>query len=156
MGLQSRFLAHVDSHAMKRVLRFLARVAAGQSAVVTVDALGERTFEGSLAYLAPEIDPHTRTARARLQLANADGALRANMYGRALIQVPRTEPAVVVPSAAVQRARGAELVFVRVADDLYEARRVQVTEQPAQPDRVEVRGRVAAGDGGHARQAARL
>lgn len=124
----------------------IARIAPGQGVSLTVDALGDRAFSGTLAYLAPEIDPHTRTARGRVQLENADGALRAQMFGRALIQVPRAEPAVVVPSASIQRARGATLVFIRVADELYEARRVQVEEIAADPSRTEVRGRVAAGD----------
>jgi cobalt-zinc-cadmium efflux system membrane fusion protein len=124
----------------------LGRIAPGASVVVRSDALGERAFEGTLSYLAPAIDPHTRTALGRIALENADRALRANMFVNALVRVPRDEPAVIVPRAAVQHARGATLVFVRVADELYEARRVEVVERPAEPDRVEVRGRVAAGE----------
>jgi cobalt-zinc-cadmium efflux system membrane fusion protein len=124
----------------------VGRVAEGQPVVVTVDALGERPFEGLLDYLAPEIDPHTRTALGRVPLDNPDGALRARMFGRARVQVPRSAPAVIVPRDAVQRARGATLVFVRLAPELFEARRVQVLDRPADPERVEVRGRVAPGD----------
>ena len=124
----------------------VARVAAGQPVVVTLDALGARTFEGTLDYLAPEIDPHTRTALGRVPLANPEGMLRANMFGRACVQVPRNDPAVVVPRDAIQRARGATLVFVREAPELFEARRVEVLDRPADPDQVEVRGRIEAGD----------
>lgn len=125
----------------------VARVAAGQSVIVTMDALGDRTFEGDLAYLAPEIDPHTRTALGRIALDNLDGVLRANMFGRGRVQVPRTDDAaVLVPRAAVQRARGAALVFVRIAPELYEVRRVEVLERAADPANVEVRGRVEPGD----------
>jgi cobalt-zinc-cadmium efflux system membrane fusion protein len=124
----------------------LARVAAGAQVIVHVDALGEREFEGTLSYLSPAIDPHTRTVLGRVALDNADGTLRANMYVNALVRVQRTEPAVVVPRSAVQQARGASLVFVRISDELYEARRVEVVERPADPERLEVRGRVAAND----------
>lgn len=124
----------------------LARVAPGQRAIITMDALGERTFEGTLAYLAPEIDPHTRTALARVPLDNDDGALRANMFGRARILVPRAEPALLVPRAAVQRARGATMVFVKIAPELFEVRRVEVLERAADPASVEVRGRLEEGD----------
>lgn len=124
----------------------IARVAAGQTVSLALDALGDRRFEGTLSYLAPEVDPHTRTVLARLPLDNPDGALRAAMVGRALVQVPRDGAAVIVARDAVQRARGASLVFVRTAPELYEVRRVEVIERPSDPDRVEVRGRVAAGD----------
>jgi len=124
----------------------IAGVAPGQPVVVTMDALAGRTFEGALHYLAPEIDPHTRTALGRVPLDNPDGSLRAHMFGRARVQVPRAAAAVVVPRDAVQRARGATLVFVREAPELYEARRVEVLELPADPEHVEVRGRVEPGD----------
>lgn len=124
----------------------LGRIAAGAPVVVRTDALRERSFEGTLSYLSPAIDPHTRTVLGRVALDNADGALRANMYVNALVRVPRSEPAVIVPRDAVQEARGASLVFVRISDEVYEARRVQVLERPSDPERLEVRGRVAAND----------
>lgn len=124
----------------------VARVAPGQTVVMTMDALGEREFEGTLSYLAPEVDPRTRSVLGRVRLENTDGALRAHMYGRGRVQVPREAPAVQVPRGAVQRARGAALVFVRVADELYEARRVQVLERPGNQDSLEVRGRLAPGE----------
>lgn len=124
----------------------VAGVAAGQPVVVTMDALGERVFEGTLDYLAPEIDPHTRTALGRVPLDNPDGALRAHMFGQARVRVPRAQPAVIVPRDAVQRARGATLVFVREAPELFEARRVEVLDRPADPENVEVQGRIAPGE----------
>ena len=51
-----------------------------------------------------------------------------------------------MPRDAVQRARGATLVFVREAPELFEARRVEVVDRPADPERVEVRGRIQPGD----------
>ncbi|HSH68768.1 MAG TPA: efflux RND transporter periplasmic adaptor subunit, partial [Deferrisomatales bacterium] len=64
----------------------LAAVRVGQSATLTFDPLGEREFRGRIDYLAPRLDPRTRTARARVVLKNTDGALRANLYGRARIR----------------------------------------------------------------------
>ena len=124
----------------------LVGVAPGQAVIATMHALGERAFEGSLHYLAPEIDPHTRTALGRVRLENPDGALRANMFGQARVRVPRADAAVIVPRDAVQRARGATLVFVREAPELFEARRVEVVDRPADAERVEVRGRIRPGD----------
>jgi len=110
----------------------LAAVRVGQSATLTFDALGDREFRGRIDYLAPRVDPRTRTARARVVLKNADGVLRANLYGQARIRVSAAKKSVVVPREAVQKARGATLVFVRLAENEYETRRVEAS--PVNPD----------------------
>ncbi len=124
----------------------LASVRPGLAVDVRVDGIEDRVFSGSLDYLAPSIDAHSRTARGRVPLANDDGVLRANMFARAVIRAPREQPAWRVPRAAVQRARGAALIFVRVADELYEVRRVEVMERAGDVEHVEVRGRISEAD----------
>jgi cobalt-zinc-cadmium efflux system membrane fusion protein len=101
------------------------RVRVGQRVVLRLDGLNEREFFGTVSYIAPVIDPHTRTAKARAAIANRDGALRANMYAKARIVTDGTQ-AVQVPRTALQQAKGVNLVFVRLAEDQYEARRVKV------------------------------
>lgn len=110
----------------------LAAVRPGQTAVLTFDALGEREFRGRIDYLAPAVDPRTRTAKARVVLPNPDGVLRANLYGEARIRISAEKKSVLVPREAVQQARGATLVFVRLADSEYETRRVEAA--PADPE----------------------
>ncbi|MBI4953041.1 MAG: efflux RND transporter periplasmic adaptor subunit [Myxococcales bacterium] len=122
----------------------LGLVAVGQLAVVRIASLGERAERGAIGFIAPAIDPHTRTAKARVPLANADGALRANMYGDARIAAGASRTSVTVPRAAVQRARGADVVFVQVAPLEYELRRVKLGARD--PERVEVLRGVAAGE----------
>jgi len=51
---------------------------------------------------------------------------------------------VLVPRNAVQRAKSTHLVFVRLAEDVFEARRVRLGGSG--PDFIEVRGRLKAGD----------
>jgi membrane fusion protein, heavy metal efflux system len=120
------------------------RTAPGQSVSIIVDGLEGEEFQGKLESIAPEIDPHTRTVRARVVLGNAAGRLRANMYGRARIALTSPRQAVLVPRESVQRARDAHIVFVRLAEDLYEARRVEVL--PGDGMQVAVNGRIAPGD----------
>jgi cobalt-zinc-cadmium efflux system membrane fusion protein len=122
----------------------LAAVRAGQTVTLTVDGLGERTFTGPITYIAPEIDPTTRTAHARVPLANPDGALRANMFASARIAVGAAQARVRVPRAAVQHAKGAALVFVRIADDQYETRRVTIGTSDG--ERVEITKGLRAGE----------
>jgi cobalt-zinc-cadmium efflux system membrane fusion protein len=122
----------------------LGAVAVGLPVVVTVEALGDRAFASTIDYIAPAIDPRTRTATARARLVNTGGALRANMYGRARIAVRDGRQSVAVPRDAVQRAKGVPVVFVRLAEDLYETRRVQLG--PVSGDLVALAGGVRPGE----------
>jgi cobalt-zinc-cadmium efflux system membrane fusion protein len=122
----------------------LAHVTAGQRVTIAVENLPERTFEAAIDYIAPEVDSTTRTAKARAALANPDGVLRANMFARAEIALAKAKPTVMVPAAAVQRAKGVALVFVRLAPDQFEARRVRLGL--VQGDAVEIVEGVKAGE----------
>lgn len=115
--------------------RSLPEVSPGQVAVLRFDALPGREFRGPVAFVSPEIDVRSRTARARVRLDNPDGLLRANLYGQARLLVAGRE-AVMVPYQAVQRAKAVQLVFVQQAPDRYEARRVELG--PSDGDAIEV------------------
>ncbi|MCG8420218.1 MAG: efflux RND transporter periplasmic adaptor subunit [Proteobacteria bacterium] len=104
----------------------LSFVRVGQNASIRLDAIPEREWRGTIQYIAPAVDPRTRTAKARVALNNPNGLLRKNMYGRALIELAEAKPMVMVPREAVQRAGNATLVFVRLTEDVFEARRVRV------------------------------
>lgn len=103
----------------------LRLIALGQSVTVSLDALPGRTFEGKLAYIAPSVDPHTRTAKARIALHNPDGSLRADLFGEARINAGAARKVLLAPRTALQRAGAVELVFVRKTDEEYETRRVE-------------------------------
>lgn len=104
----------------------LPLLALGQSVTLRVDGLGEREFGGEVAYIAPIIDPHTRTAQVRVPVENPDGLLRANMYAEASIAAGGDRSTVVVPRAAVQRAGEVHLAFVKISETEYETRRVKL------------------------------
>ena len=55
-------------------------VRAGTPVTVAVNALPGRTFHGTVEALLPDIDAATRTQRARIVLANPDGALSPGMF----------------------------------------------------------------------------
>lgn len=58
----------------------------GQHVDITVDALPGRVFEAFVAFIPPELDPRTRTAKVRLTIANPDGELRQGMFVRASLK----------------------------------------------------------------------
>lgn len=135
----SRMWAEVDVPEQE-----LALVRTGQRATIHVQASGDGEHAGEITYIAPEVDPRTRTANARVPLDNADGVLRAHMFAEARIAVPRSNVAVLVPLDAVQRARTVDLVFVRLSEGLFEARRVRRGAQEG--SLVAVTGNLQAGD----------
>lgn len=122
----------------------VSRVVAGQSVTLTIEGLGDKEFVGTLSYVAPQIDAQTRTAKGRVALDNPEGLLRGNMFAHARIAVTTSSQAVIVPRQAVQRAKSAHLVFVRLAEDVFEVRRVKLG--PGDSEFIEVSGRVQPGD----------
>ena len=102
------------------------QVSVGHRVDVTVDSLPGEIFSGVLTWVAPEIEERTRLARARVEIANPSGRLKAHMFGRARILGAQRTEAVTVQPSVVQRIAGKPVVFVQLADDLYEARRVEL------------------------------
>jgi cobalt-zinc-cadmium efflux system membrane fusion protein len=98
----------------------------GQEVEFTVEALPGQTFVGKLTWVAAQVDERTRMARARAELANPEGALKAQMFARARILTSHSDDAIIVPQSAVQQLDGRSLVFVKLAEDLYEVRPVRL------------------------------
>jgi cobalt-zinc-cadmium efflux system membrane fusion protein len=92
----------------------LATVRVGSGANVTSDAYPNRVFRGRVTYVDPKIDPATRTAQVRVELANPRQALKIGMYVNvafgALGAAEKTTP--VVPKDAVQTIGNQQFVFV--------------------------------------------
>lgn len=121
----------------------LPQIAVGDEVSVTATGLGTQAFRGTIDYLAPEVDPHTRTCVARVPLDNPDGMLRANMFVEARVHLASGR-AVLVPRDALQQAKGVPLVFVKLAEDTFETRRVRIV--PGLGERIAILDGVAAGE----------
>ncbi|MHB1306466.1 MAG: efflux RND transporter periplasmic adaptor subunit [Limisphaerales bacterium] len=104
----------------------LARVKVGQAVELRVDALPGRTFTGKLTWIAATVDEKTRMTRARAELANPEGVLKARMFAQARILTRRAEGALLLPASAIQRIEDRAFVFVKVADDLFDARAIRL------------------------------
>jgi cobalt-zinc-cadmium efflux system membrane fusion protein len=93
--------------------RDLPRVRVGQSVVVRTSAYPNRTFPGRIVFVGSILNPANRTVEARVEIENADGALKPGMFANASIQVGAGGPVVVaVPQDAVQEVEGKKVVFV--------------------------------------------
>lgn len=112
--------------------RDLAHVETGQRVEVRLDAWPGETFEGELAYIADQLEPESRTVRARVDLPNPNARLKPGMFGRVAVSAAGGEqgpPVLTVPRTAVQRA-GAQsdgrraIVFVQTAPGRFERREI--------------------------------
>jgi len=85
----------------------------GDSAVVSVDALGDRSFKGVLARVARAEDAE-RMMRVEIDLPNPDNLLCDGMYGKAIINLERDASSLALPAACVveHSGRAGGVVFV--------------------------------------------
>ncbi len=104
----------------------LAHVWAGQAVELRVDSLPGRIFAGKLTWIGPAVDERTRMTLARAEFADPNAMLKDKMFATAWILTRRTENAMLLPPEAVQYVEGKPLVFVQVADDLFDARAVRL------------------------------
>jgi cobalt-zinc-cadmium efflux system membrane fusion protein len=95
----------------------LAVVQTGQSAVISIDGLPGRSFPGHVTWISTQIDPKTRTLKARIELDNGDGVLRANMFGRAKITAGNSRVVITIPKEAVQWEGCCNVAFVKSGED---------------------------------------
>ena len=86
-------------------------------AIITTSAYPGRTFSGRVSYIDPRVDPQTRTAQVRIELANPREVLKLGMYVdvnfSAAVQAAssgQTVPA--VPRSAVQAIGSKQVVFL--------------------------------------------
>lgn len=112
-------------------------------ATTTLSYLPGRTWKGRVTFIAPTVDPMTRTVKVRSEFENADGALKPDMFGDVVIQQP-TRQVVVVPDSAVLQTGTRSVVFIVKGDGTFEPREVSVGTKTEQV--YEVRSGLAAGE----------
>lgn len=67
----------------------LAKVRTGAKARVSVPAYVGETFDGHVSYIGAALNRDTHTVAARIEVANADGRLKPEMFASATIEVGR-------------------------------------------------------------------
>ncbi len=108
--------------------RQLRDVRLGARVEARFDAWPGETFSGELAYLADELDPASRTVRARVDLPNPERRLKPGMFARVLLSgdIGDVPPVLAVPREAVQRQAEAAVVFVQTGERRFERRPVEL------------------------------
>jgi cobalt-zinc-cadmium efflux system membrane fusion protein len=104
----------------------LGRVQVGQAANITVDTYPNEKFQGQVTYLGDILDPQTRTARVRCEVANPGVRLKLDMFATIELPTHFNRRALVLPSSAIQQIEGADVVFVRKSRTQFETRPIKM------------------------------
>ncbi len=100
-------------------------VAVGQPAEVSLAFLPGRTWEGTVEYIYPSLDPKTRALKARLRFANEGESLKPNMYANVKIFGGPKNDVLVIPIEALIRTGREERVVIAAGEGRFESRIVR-------------------------------
>ncbi|KSV92953.1 efflux RND transporter periplasmic adaptor subunit [Sinorhizobium sp. GL28] len=104
----------------------LDSIRVGAEANITVRSLPGKLFKGTVALVYPEVQEQTRTAKVRIELANPDGLLLANMYADVEIGAGQNTPVIAVPNSAIIDTGERRIVFLDRGEGRFEPRDVKL------------------------------
>jgi cobalt-zinc-cadmium efflux system membrane fusion protein len=106
-------------------------VHSGDSVDINTDSYPD-TFHGKISYLAPALDPNTRTLQARIVTANPGKKLKKDMYVTATVLAGVIRDALTVPNAAVLRdTENQPFVYVLLRANQFARRLVKIGDTQA-------------------------
>jgi Cu(I)/Ag(I) efflux system membrane fusion protein/cobalt-zinc-cadmium efflux system membrane fusion protein len=105
----------------------LAFVHTGQKVSSSIEgaAAGKRV-EGEIVFVAPQVDPQTRTATVRVALPNMELTLRPGMFATANIHAQLARDALLIPREAVIDTGRRQVAFVATGEGRFEPREVNL------------------------------
>jgi Cu(I)/Ag(I) efflux system membrane fusion protein len=121
-----------------------ARVATGQRARITFEALPGERFEAEVVEVLPRLRTETRTVQARLAIGNPEGQLAAGMLADVVIETGPGEEALLVPTEALIRTGRSERVVLALGDGRFTSREVIAGRESGQE--IEIRAGLSPGD----------
>jgi RND family efflux transporter MFP subunit len=108
----------------------LAALRVGLPVRVTLAAPPGGDWRGTVAFVSPTVKPDTRTIEARIEVDNASGVLKPDMFVDVWLE-GAAAAALTVPESAVIPTGERTLVFVDKGDGQYEPREVALGERVA-------------------------
>ncbi len=121
----------------------IPKVRIGQLAKVSVPGRPAGSFTARVDFIQPQLDPQTRTVKARLQASNAGGLLKPEMFVDVEFPLATTRQ-LTVPVDAVLDAGQRQTVFVDRGDGYLEPRQVEMGDRLG--DRVVILSGLKAGE----------
>jgi membrane fusion protein, copper/silver efflux system len=97
----------------------------GDRAQIRLTYFSGESFEGTITYIYPSIDPKTRTAKVRFELPNPDYKLKPDMWANVDLKIPLGQK-LVVPEDAVMDTGNMQMVFLDLGQGFFQPRHIQV------------------------------
>jgi cobalt-zinc-cadmium efflux system membrane fusion protein len=95
---------------------------------VRIPALPNKVINGHLSYVAPIVDPATRTVQVRMDIANLQGIYRPDQLA-SMTFTGHTVRKLTVPQTAVVRQENRDYIFVEIAPNKFLLREVVLGEE---------------------------
>jgi membrane fusion protein, heavy metal efflux system len=98
----------------------IAEIAIGAPVRVKLAAANAGAIEGKISLIDTALDPHSRSARVRIEIENKYGLIRPGMFAQvegAVASAEANEPVLAIPEEAMQTVEGSAAVFVPVEDE---------------------------------------
>lgn len=108
--------------------RDLGDVVVGAPAVVTLSAYPDQRFAGKVTYIGNILDKDTRTAMARVEVANVERRLKPGLFANVDIEKAARQAALRLPENALVLLQGQMTAFV-VRGSGFEPRPVEIGER---------------------------
>jgi multidrug efflux pump subunit AcrA (membrane-fusion protein) len=124
--------------------QFIPVVQVGQSVSVTTSAYADRSFNGHIARISPNVTATSRTLTVEAEVENGENLLKPGQFATVRILLPKAEPAVLVPARAVRTEQGISRLFVINKDGRAEDRIVQTGQ--TEGDLIEIKTGVQVGE----------
>lgn len=119
-------------------------LAVGQKAEVRLPQNPGETWQGTVEYIYPDVDPKTRAVRARLRFPNAGERLKFNMFTEVVIHAAPRAKVLHIPREALIRTGAGQRVIIALGEGRFEARPVEIGIESA--DQVEIRAGLKEGE----------
>jgi Cu(I)/Ag(I) efflux system membrane fusion protein len=105
----------------------LPSIKIGTGATITVRAYMAQPIEGEVTFIYPELKAETRTARVRIEVPNADGRLKVDMYADVVFQTGDDQtPVIAVPTSALIDSGSRQVVLIAKGEGRFEPRPVRL------------------------------
>ncbi|EHU9443259.1 efflux RND transporter periplasmic adaptor subunit [Vibrio vulnificus] len=123
----------VDAEVFERQAHWLTN---GSQAIMTLDSLPGKEWQGAIDYVYPILDPKTRTLRMRLKFANPNGELKPNMFANITLQPVSDSDVLTIPKSSVIRSGGMTRVVLAEGEGKYRSARIEIGREAG--DKIEV------------------
>jgi multidrug efflux pump subunit AcrA (membrane-fusion protein) len=121
----------------------IPNIQAGQGVSLVVSAWPDRSFNGRIARISPNVTASSRTLAVEAEVENSDGSLKPGQFATVRILQAKAAPAVLIPARAVRTESGVSRVFV-IKNGRAEQRLVQLGQ--TEGDLIEIKQGIAAAE----------